>query len=66
MDNNPVEQHPKHPMKQWGRQVKGENSWTMFKVISEFVRDSKPSINWGPAYPFLALPAPSPNIPITN
>ena len=23
-------------MKQWG-QLKGENSWTMFKVISEFV-----------------------------
>ncbi len=26
-----------HRMKQWSRQVKGENSWTMFKVISEFV-----------------------------
>ena len=24
-------------MKQWGRHIKGENSWTMFKVISEFV-----------------------------
>lgn len=24
-------------MKSWGRQVKGENSWTMFKVISELV-----------------------------
>ncbi len=28
---------PKHQMKSWGRQVKGENSWTMFKVISELV-----------------------------
>lgn len=28
--------HPKHPMKKWDK-VKGENSWTMFKVISEFV-----------------------------
>lgn len=27
----------KPPMKQWGRNLKGENSWTMFKVISEFV-----------------------------
>jgi len=27
----------KHPMKQWGRHIQGENSWTMFKVISEFV-----------------------------
>lgn len=27
----------KHEMRQWGRAMKGENSWTMFKVISEFV-----------------------------
>ena len=27
----------RHEMKQWGKHVKGENSWTMFKVISEFV-----------------------------
>ncbi len=26
-----------HPMKQWGRSLHGENSWTMFKVLSEFV-----------------------------
>ena len=26
----------KHQMKQWA-ELKGENSWTMFKVISEFV-----------------------------
>ena len=26
----------KHPMKQWTR-IQGENSWTMFKVIAEFV-----------------------------
>jgi uncharacterized protein (TIGR00730 family) len=31
--------HPAHhPMKKWSRQIKGENSWTMFKVISEFVQ----------------------------
>lgn len=27
----------KPTMKQWGRNLKGENSWTMFKMISEFV-----------------------------
>lgn len=27
----------KQRMKTWGRNIKGENSWTMFKVISEFV-----------------------------
>ncbi|HMO37884.1 MAG TPA: TIGR00730 family Rossman fold protein [Saprospiraceae bacterium] len=28
---------PHHPMKQWSRNIEGENSWTMFKVLSEFV-----------------------------
>ena len=32
----PQEPH-KHPQKEWYRQIKAENSWTMFKVISEFV-----------------------------
>ncbi len=32
-----AEQQQKHPMKEWGKHLKGENSWTMFKVISEFV-----------------------------
>ncbi|MCB0587637.1 MAG: TIGR00730 family Rossman fold protein [Phaeodactylibacter sp.] len=33
-----TENHVKRQqMKPWGRQLKGENSWTMFKVISEFV-----------------------------
>lgn len=27
----------KHAMRQWGKELKAENSWTMFKVISEFV-----------------------------
>ncbi len=27
----------RHQMKQWGRSIEGENSWTMFKVLSEFV-----------------------------
>ena len=28
---------PKFPKKQWTQKIKAENSWTMFKVISEFV-----------------------------
>lgn len=36
VDNN-VPLQPKHQMKSWGRELKGENSWTMFKVISELV-----------------------------
>ncbi len=27
----------RHQMKKWGRNIQGENSWTMFKVLSEFV-----------------------------
>jgi uncharacterized protein (TIGR00730 family) len=34
----------KPAMKQWGRNLKGENSWTMFKMISEFV-DGFESLN---------------------
>ncbi|MEZ4986521.1 MAG: TIGR00730 family Rossman fold protein [Saprospiraceae bacterium] len=38
MQNNDPN-HPKyHHMKQWSHQIKGEDSWTMFKVISEFVQ----------------------------
>lgn len=36
IDNN-LNDVKRHPMRQWGKQLKGENSWTMFKVISEFV-----------------------------
>ena len=35
---------PKQEMKKWGRELKGENSWTMFKVISELV-DGFESLN---------------------
>ncbi|MCI5081970.1 MAG: TIGR00730 family Rossman fold protein [Saprospiraceae bacterium] len=37
----------KHPMKKWDR-VKGENSWTMFKVISEFVQGFETLNKLGP------------------
>lgn len=35
--NNVVLKERKHPMKKWSPEMKGENSWTMFKIISEFV-----------------------------
>lgn len=35
-------------MKQWSRQLKGENSWTMFKVISEFVEGFETLNETGP------------------
>ncbi|MCB9081556.1 MAG: TIGR00730 family Rossman fold protein [Lewinellaceae bacterium] len=32
-----IKSESKHPRKQWNEVIKAENSWTMFKVISEFV-----------------------------
>ncbi len=44
-----IENHvKKHEMKKWGRQLKGENSWTMFKVISEFVDGFETMNKMGP------------------
>jgi uncharacterized protein (TIGR00730 family) len=36
----PMDKHSKFHinMKQWSHQIKGEDSWTMFKVVSEFVQ----------------------------
>ncbi|RME98423.1 MAG: TIGR00730 family Rossman fold protein [Bacteroidetes bacterium] len=44
--NNLPPQH--HPMKQWSRQIKGEDSWTMFKVVSEFVQGFEKMNRVGP------------------
>lgn len=38
----------KQPMKQWKKHVKGENSWTMFKVLSEFVEGFETLNQFGP------------------
>jgi uncharacterized protein (TIGR00730 family) len=38
----------KQPMKQWKTYVKGENSWTMFKVLSEFVEGFETLNQFGP------------------
>jgi len=37
MVNDKHKDNGKHPMRQWGSGLNAENSWTMFKVISEFV-----------------------------
>lgn len=37
-----------HPMKQWSHQIKGEDSWTMFKVVSEFVQGFETMKEVGP------------------
>lgn len=44
---NKNESQPRLPMKQWSK-MKGENSWTMFKVISEFVDSFEIMNNTGP------------------
>ena len=48
MRENEVKTTPKHPMKKWGTVIKGENSWTMFKVISEFVEGFETLNSAGP------------------
>lgn len=46
--DNGVNVGGKHPMKTWGKALKGENSWTMFKVISEFVEGFETLNTQGP------------------
>jgi hypothetical protein len=41
-------QAKKLQMKKWAHSIKGENSWTMFKVISEFVEGFETLNNFGP------------------
>lgn len=38
MSKNGLPTGPKHRMKSWSKKLEGENSWTMFKVQSEFVQ----------------------------
>jgi len=45
---NKLEPGHKHSMRSWGRHMKGENSWTMFKVISEFVEGFETMNQIGP------------------
>ncbi len=53
----------KAPMKQWGKQVKGENSWTMFKVISEFVDGLETLNHVGPCVSIFGSARTQPNHP---
>ena len=47
MTDNTQPKAPRHPMKQWTK-IKGENSWTMFKVIAEFVDGFETMNRMGP------------------
>lgn len=48
MTKNGLKVNPKHPMKTWDKVLTGENSWTMFKVISEFVEGFETLNEMGP------------------
>ena len=37
MDSKDENTAAKNPMKKWSQELKAENSWTMFKLLSEFV-----------------------------
>ena len=43
-----VVEEQKHATKTWGKNAKGENSWTMFKVLSEFVEGFEVLTEMGP------------------
>jgi uncharacterized protein (TIGR00730 family) len=48
MVNDNVKEGRKLPMKKWGKQIKGENAWTMFKMVSEFVEGFESLNELGP------------------
>ncbi|RMD69089.1 MAG: TIGR00730 family Rossman fold protein, partial [Bacteroidetes bacterium] len=50
----------KHAMKQWSK-LKAENSWTMFKVISEFVDGFERLNRIGPCVSIFGSARTSPN-----
>lgn len=47
-ENNEMTGTARHPMKTWAKQVKAEDSWTMFRVISEFVQGFETMNQKGP------------------
>ncbi len=47
MKEEQEEKTPRNPMKQWTK-IKGENSWTLFKVIAEFVDGFETMNRMGP------------------
>lgn len=48
MIENETVQEAGYPKKEWSREIKAENSWTMFKVISEFVEGFETLYKLGP------------------
>ena len=52
-----------HQMKQWGATVEAENSWTMFKVLSEFVEGFETLTEIGPCVSVFGSARTKPNHP---
>jgi uncharacterized protein (TIGR00730 family) len=55
--------HQKKQMKQWSHALKGENSWTMFKVISEFVEGFETLNKLGPCVSIFGSARTKPDAP---
>ncbi len=53
----------KHEMKTWGKSIKAENSWTLFKVISEFVEGFESLNEIGPCVSVFGSARTKPNHP---
>jgi uncharacterized protein (TIGR00730 family) len=53
----------KHEMKSWGKSVKAENSWTLFKVISELVEGFESLNEIGPCVSVFGSARTKPNSP---
>ena len=63
VDKNDAQSGAKTPMKQWGKTQKGENSWTMFKVLSEFVEGFETLNEIGPCVSIFGSARTQPNHP---
>lgn len=66
MTKNGLTVNPKHPMKTWDKVLTGENSWTMFKVISEFVEGFETLNEMGPCVSIFGSARTPPEHPYYN
>ncbi len=60
MQEKPTPTPARQPMKQWAK-IKGENSWTMFKVIAEFVDGFETMNRMGPCVSIFGSARTKPN-----
>lgn len=63
LNENSTIPHRQKNMRQWGQELKGENSWTMFKVISEFVEGFESLNQIGPCISIFGSARTQPNDP---